>query len=98
MPVQLLQKFLMAKERVRWPAGLKEVQQPWLRLCSHGNTLTRKSASKKVKPGTARAEPGLVVLREKIEKCQALNELPQPQVDLTLGLLNLKPEPSMLST
>lgn len=28
----------------------------------------------------------------------ALNELPQPQVDFTFGLLNLNPEPSMLST
>jgi hypothetical protein len=26
-----------------------------------------------------------------------LNELPQPQVLLTLGLLNLKPEPSIVS-
>ncbi len=26
-----------------------------------------------------------------------LKELPQPQVDLTLGLLNLKPAPSMVS-
>lgn len=31
-------------------------------------------------------------------KSYALNELPQPQVDLTLGLLNLKPEPSRVST
>ena len=29
---------------------------------------------------------------------QALNELPQPHVDLTFGLLNLKPDPSMDST
>ena len=28
----------------------------------------------------------------------ALNELPQPQVDFTCGLLNLKPEPSSVST
>jgi len=28
----------------------------------------------------------------------AWNELPQPQVDFTLGLLNLKPEPSSVST
>jgi hypothetical protein len=27
-----------------------------------------------------------------------LNELPQPQVDFTCGLLNLKPEPSRVST
>ena len=29
---------------------------------------------------------------------QALKELPQPQVDFTFGLLNLKPEPSIVST
>ncbi len=29
---------------------------------------------------------------------QALKELPQPQVVFTFGLLNLKPEPSMVST
>ena len=29
---------------------------------------------------------------------QALKELPQPQVDFTLGLLNLNPEPSSVST
>lgn len=28
----------------------------------------------------------------------ALNELPQPHVDFTFGLLNLKPEPSIDST
>lgn len=28
----------------------------------------------------------------------ALKELPQPQVDLTFGLLNLKPAPSSVST
>jgi hypothetical protein len=28
----------------------------------------------------------------------ALNELPQPQVDFTFGLLNLKPAPSSVST
>ena len=28
----------------------------------------------------------------------ALKELPQPQVDFTFGLLNLKPEPSSVST
>jgi len=41
-----------------------------------------------------------------IERChstaltalQALNDEPQPQVDLTFGLLNLKPEPSSVST
>lgn len=31
-------------------------------------------------------------------KLQALKELPQPQVDLTFGLLNLKPAPSRVST
>jgi hypothetical protein len=29
---------------------------------------------------------------------QALNELPQPQVERTLGLSNLNPEPSSVST
>ena len=29
---------------------------------------------------------------------QALNELPQPQVEVTLGLSNLKPAPSIVST
>ncbi len=29
---------------------------------------------------------------------QALNELPQPQVVFTFGLLNLNPAPSMVST
>lgn len=28
----------------------------------------------------------------------ALNELPHPQVDFTFGLLNLNPEPSIVST
>ena len=33
----------------------------------------------------------------KVER-QALNELPQPHVDFTLGFSNLKPEPSSVST
>lgn len=31
-------------------------------------------------------------------RCYALNELPQPHVDLVFGFENLKPEPSIDST
>ena len=44
-------------------------------------------------PGTG--VPGACVNRR--EKLYTLKELPQPQVLFTLGLLNLKPEPSMVS-
>ena len=36
--------------------------------------------------------------RDRGNSAYALNELPQPQVDFTLGLLNLNPEPSSVST
>ena len=34
----------------------------------------------------------------RIDLAYALKELPQPHVDFTLGLLNLNPEPSSVST
>lgn len=43
------------------------------------------------------AAPGSGVAGENC-KDYALKELPQPQVDFTFGLLNLKPEPSSVST
>src|SRR5207245_3396769 len=40
------------------------------------------------------AEPGLFARRSDDQDRQTVKELPQPQVLLTLGLLNLKPAPS----
>jgi hypothetical protein len=41
---------------------------------------------------------GALCFLERSCDAYALNELPQPQVDFTFGLLNLNPEPSRLST
>jgi hypothetical protein len=45
--------------------------------------------------GTKRGHPDSI--ETPAESCYTLKELPQPQVLLTFGLLNLKPEPSIVS-
>ena len=45
-----------------------------------------------------RERGGVLLFGDQNEGCQALKELPQPQVDFTCGLLNLKPDPSSVST
>ena len=47
---------------------------------------------------TPRSEGSLLGPLKSRPCAYTLNELPQPQVDFTCGLLNLKPEPSSVST
>lgn len=65
------------------------------RICA---LTSRRDAKTQKARGPTTAAPGYAIGRRELLKLQALKELPQPQVDLTFGLLNLKPEPSMLST
>ena len=54
------------------------------------------AALKRKRPEPEGAGLYFVVLND--SSAYALKELPQPQVDFTFGLLNLKPEPSSVST
>ena len=73
----------------RYRAEVSAVKRRWLkRPFYNGGPASSRRANLKFAPQPPRVGP----------PAQALNELPQPQVDLTLGLLNLKPEPSKVST
>ena len=60
------------------------------------------SRTQKQPANTKRKEPEFRLFtsinKDWTREFQALNELPQPQVDLVLGLPNLKPAPSRVST
>lgn len=63
---------------------------PWILILRH--------PARDVPLSKRKGTPEGVPFHKNEPESYALNELPQPQVDFTFGLLNLNPEPSMLST
>ena len=62
-------------------------------LCRHPLILSRQKA-KRAGPAYSESRPP----SNFVSRRYALNELPQPHVDLVFGFENLKPEPSIDST